>query len=536
MERRLSVVAATLLARWREDLRALGLWAIAAAVALSAASGYALVSRPSGAKAAPKAHRKAVGHGKVRRHHAKHVKRHKAVRVHRVRRVNRRRYLLPATSPARLQRSAAAGLAHVLYVNSSHGVVATAQRVGRWRGLIAAEARGSGFSANTLEGIVFLESGGYSDAIAGSDPVAASGLTQIVAETGAGFLHMRVDLRRSRKLTYRINRALARGKVGRADRLAAIRRSVDQRFDPGASVRAMVRYLTVARGYLGRDDLSVASYHMGIGNLQGVIARWADAPLSASTARIVRADRLSYAKLFFTSSPDRHPRAWARLNTLNDDTRNYYWKVLAAERIMWLYRHNPRALQADEWLQGQKNSAEEVLHPRTRTWRFTRPKDIVHAERRHALLRIPGSSRKTHLAISPFLGQMAHRVRHDRRIYRALRPGALSVLLYIGERVHQLSGARQPLLITSAVRDLRYQNALKRVNENAARSYSLHTTGYAFDLARSYQNSRQAAALQFVLDRLQALDLIAFIKEPEAIHVAVASNAARRLRLLRAEA
>ena len=127
---------------------------------------------------------------------------------------------------------------------------------------------------------------------------------------------------------------------------------------------------------------------------------------------------------------------------------------------------------------------------------------------------------------------MAHRVRHDRRIYRALRPGALSILLYIGERVHQLSGARQPLLITSAVRDLRYQNALKRVNENAARSYSLHTTGYAFDLARSYQNSRQAAALQFVLDRLQALDLIAYIKEPEAIHVAVASHAARRLRLL----
>ena len=110
--------------------------------------------------------------------------------------------------------------------------------------MIAAEARGSGFSANTLEGIVFLESGGYSDAIAGSDPVAASGLTQIVAETGAGFLHMRVDLRRSRKLTYRINRALARGKVGRADRLAAIRRRSTSASTPRGRRRAMVRYLT----------------------------------------------------------------------------------------------------------------------------------------------------------------------------------------------------------------------------------------------------------------------------------------------------
>jgi len=38
-----------------------------------------------------------------------------------------------------------------------------------------------------------------------------------------------------------------------------------------------------------------------------------------------------------------------------------------------------------------------------------------------------------------------------------------------------------------------------------------------------------------VLDRLEALNMIAYIKEPEAIHVAVASNAARRLRLLQAD-
>ena len=137
--------------------------------------------------------------------------------VHR-RRITHRRVHRP-TLAARLQRDAAHGLAHVLFANSSNGAVATAQRVARYRNLIEAEARGSGFSADTLEGIVFLESGGYSDAIAGSDPVAASGLTQIVAQTGAGFLHMRVDLRRSRKLTYRIRRLEARGKSRRADRL-----------------------------------------------------------------------------------------------------------------------------------------------------------------------------------------------------------------------------------------------------------------------------------------------------------------------------
>jgi Family of unknown function (DUF5715) len=524
-----SELASALLARWQEDLRALGYWAAAAAVVLGAASAYALVRQPSGARAASPAHH----HGTVKRHrhHARRL--HRKTRLH-VRRARRR--FVRSSATGRLQRGAAAGLAHVLYANSSNGAAATAERVARYRKLIEAESRGSGFSANTLEGIVFLESGGYSDAIAGSDPVAASGLTQIVAQTGAGFLHMHVDLRRSRKLTFRIRRLEARGKVRRADRLAAIRRRVDQRFEPADALAATVRYLQIARGYLGRNDLAVASYHMGIGNLQGVIARWAGAPLSAPTTRLVRADRISYAKLFFTSSPDRHARAWARLNALSDDTRNYYWKVLSAERIMWLYRHDPRTLAAEEWLQGRKNSAEEVMHPRTHTWRFARPKDIARAERRHTLVPLPPSSRKTYIAVSPFLGQMAHRLHRRRSLYRALRPGALDVLLYIGERVHELSGSKRPLRVTSAVRDLRYQSLLKRVNENAARSYSLHTTGYAFDLARSYSGRRQAAALQFVLDRLQALDLIAYIKEPEAIHITVASHAGRRLRALRADA
>ena len=91
-------------------------------------------------------------------------------------------------------------------------------------------------------------------------------------------------------------------------------------------------------------------------------------------------------------------------------------------------------------------------------------------------------------------------------------------------------------MVTSALRDERYQRLLRRVNVNAAPSYSLHTTGYAFDLVRKYGSRRQAAALQFVLDRLQALNLIACVKERDAIHVTVATGAGRRLRALLADA
>jgi hypothetical protein len=67
-------------------------------------------------------------------------------------------------------------------------------------------------------------------------------------------------------------------------------------------------------------------------------------------------------------------------------------------------------------------------------------------------------------------------------------------------------------------------------NIEATRAYSLHTTGYAFDIERHYANGAQAHAFQFLLDRLQALDLIAWVREPEAIHITVSSSATGALR------
>jgi hypothetical protein len=431
-----------------------------------------------------------------------------------------------------LAQAASLGLAHPLFTRSPGGAYGTAARVAQWRGLIEHEARGSGFSPAVLEGVIFLESAGRSDAIAGSDPAAASGLTQIVASTGAGFLHMRVELAKSRRLTWAIDRAYAHGRVHRAHLLEAKRRRVDQRFDPADAIAGTVRYLESARRWLGRDDLAVASYHMGIGNLQGVIARWSGS--HASTAAVVRSRGLSWSKLYFGMSPDRHAAAWRRLDSLDDDTQNYLWKVLAAERIMWLYRHDPRELAAQDWLQARKSSGEEVLHPSSRTPQFATPNAIARAWKRGALERIPRDWHRTHVKAGRYLGQMASRLGRRRALYAGLRPVALEALLTIGRRTFEISHDRTPLLVGSAVRDERYQRVLARHNTNATHSYSMHTTGFAFDLIRSYGSKRQAAALQFELDRLQALDVIQYIKEPGNIHVAVASDAGRKLRLLRA--
>jgi hypothetical protein len=81
--------------------------------------------------------------------------------------------------------------------------------------------------------------------------------------------------------------------------------------------------------------------------------------------------------------------------------------------------------------------------------------------------------------------------------------------------------------MTSAVRDERYQALLADSNPEATSEYSLHTTGYAFDVLRRYPSRSQAVAFQFLLDRLQSLNLIAWVREPAAIHITAAKDAGK---------
>ena len=410
-----------------------------------------------------------------------------------------------------LDSSAARAFDRGFFTSSPGGVGATAARVAQWRPLVLRAARRSGFGANVLEALVFVESSGRADVVAGRH----AGLTQLSPAT-ARRAHLRVALRRSRALTRRIDRADARGATVTARQLRRWRARYDQRFAPGRSLRATVRYLVRARRALGGADLAVAAYHSGIGRIRGAVRAFGGEGTP------------SYAELYFGSAPRRHRATWLRLAATGD----YYWKVLAAKRLMRLYRTDPSALSYEAGLQARKNSAEEVLHPRYRTSRFASPRAIARAWRHHVLRTIPRNPRRTHVALAASFGDQAHKLGRSRRLYRGLRPATLDVLLYIGRHVHSLSGARKPLILTSALRDNRYQRVLMRVNANAARTYSLHTTGYAFDIARAYGSARQAAAFEFVLDRLQAVNAIAFIRESAAIHVAVASDARRKLRLL----
>jgi len=403
------------------------------------------------------------------------------------------------------------GFAHPLYAFSPGGAAASAERTARWRPQIEAAAAQAGVSADTLEGMVFLESAGRSNAVAGDgrDLSVAVGLTQILAETGQNLLGMRIDLDRSEKLTARIERAFERGRTQRARDLRRARARIDERFDPGKALAATARYLQFARGELERADLAVVSYHMGVGNLRNVLDLYGD-------------DDVSYAQLYFDATPRAHPEAYAELLDLGDDSSTYLWRVGAAQDIMALWRTDPSRLERLQALHDEKNSSEEVLRPESETAVFADGEDLEDAYASGDLLALDGERlRAGGLRLDRDMGELARDLDRSRRLYRGLRPEALAVALYLGTGVQQISGD-DPLFVTSTARDRDYQDALlEDGNGEATRDYSLHTTGFAFDVERRYVSGRQSQAFQFMLDRLQSLDVIAWVREPAAIHITV---------------
>ncbi len=407
---------------------------------------------------------------------------------------------------AAFQARVIAGEGHVLFTASPGGALATAARVAKLRPLIDSATANSGVEPNILEAIVFLESAGRPDAMAGNDPAVASGLTQILAQTGQSLLGMHIDLAASGRLTAQIDRASGNDQAAVAARLERRRAAVDDRFNPRKALAATVRYLRLAQRRFGRPDLAVESYHMGIGNLQHVLELYDGGK------------PVSYTRLYFDTGPDRHAAAFNLLASFGDDSSLYYWRILGAAQIMRLYRADRPALARLASLQVASGSSAEVLHPPDRTPAFSGPDALYDAYAKHELVRLPSNASQLGLSYSAGIGAEAKALKVPVALYRGLRPAAVDLLVELAARVRTLSGGAGRLIVTSAVTDSRYQSALGGADRSA-------TTGYSFTIARRYVNRSQAAAFQAMLDRLQALNVIAWERFTGVIEVTVASDA-----------
>jgi hypothetical protein len=405
---------------------------------------------------------------------------------------------------------AGAGNARPLFVLSPGGVVATARRVGAFRRAIDRATAGSGIDPSLVEGLVFLESAGRPQAIAGSDPADAAGLTQILAATGQSLLGMHINLASSRRLTRQIDAVASGARAGRLGPLLARRAAVDDRFDPTKELAGTVRYLKIAEQQFGRTDLAIESYHMGIGNLHQVLDAY-------DGGRAV-----PYAQLYFDSAPTRHADAYRQLSSFGDDSWTYYWRVLAAVSIMKLYRTDRAALSRLSALQFADDAGGAALHPTVKP--FADPAALAAAYQAHAIVPLPSNAAALGLVIDPVMGTGAKAVGAPRSLYRGLRPEALRFLIELAAQVRRVSGLRAaPLRIQSTVTD-------ERLADQAGISDPPAATGWAFSVERRYVAPAQAVAFQAILDRLQSLNLIAWAREPDVIRITVATDAVSWLR------
>ena len=359
---------------------------------------------------------------------------------------------------------ATTGFSDVVYEKSPGGVVQTARRTARWRPLVERAAKAYGVDPNTLEALVFLESAGRPDVVAGGDLEGAVGLTQILASTATDLLGLHVDLARSRSLTARIAKATSDRQVGR---LYRARRKADQRFDPKFSLEAAARYLKQAKDKFGRDDLAVATYHMGMGNLSTILGRYGESDPS-------------YTRLYFDSAPMRKPSAYALLSSLGDDSSTYYWKIRAAQEIMRLNRDNPQQLEHLAKLDAQGGAGERRLYPNG----------------------APDSNSDTRKPPA-YLTALGLSMRGDARTDYAPDPGTESVLAYIGAGTKAISG-QEPLTVTSA-------------------------HGIRIEVRRRYISRKQALAFEYTLDRLQAWNLIAWGRGETTLAIVVSPDATKVL-------
>ena len=198
---------------------------------------------------------------------------------------------------------------------------------------------------------------------------------------------------------------------------------------------------------------------------------------------------------------------------------------------MRLYRDDRTELERLIALHGAKGSAEEVLHPPGSVPQFADPGQLRAAWDDGQIIAFPDKPAVTGLKRDRSMGELAGRLEQPAGLYRGLRPEALAMALYIGAQVRALSGDAPLTSPRPCATRPTSASSSRATARRPATSPCTRRAGRSTSTAR-YVSRRQALAFQNVLDRLAVLGGITWVREPDAIHVTVSSEAKTLLPLL----
>ena len=398
---------------------------------------------------------------------------------------------------------------------------------------------------------IMLESGGDPDALSSA---AAAGAAQWLAGTARG-AGLPVDLRASNQLTARItatrcriawieylrrpdarpdapgapasalpDAALLPSLNSELETLRENRRRVDARYDPRRAIFAQTRYLLRIYAKFPSPDWLFQAYHGGEAGAAKTLRLYLGKSWPGTVDAAIRTGAdgapLTFDTLYFTTSPGFHAEAFSYLYGRSDDHRHYWYKLLAAEQVLEVYRKSPEAFHK-EWesnLPGRR--IEAYWYPEAAAETIPNLQALKNRAGLATVLDQPG------LVVRPAQDDPV-----NSGSYQVLRPAAKGALLEIVAAFRRNGGMNSletgDLTLTQEYVDRARvlhppkpprppifppdPDADQCIGGGPARRFDYHTVGLVFDIFRP-KDERDRKILAYTFDRLEALGLLSAIE------------------------
>jgi hypothetical protein len=191
----------------------------------------------------------------------------------------------------------------ILKANNYEDILKICDNVKQYRQTVETYSKARNVNPNYIMGMIFVESKGDKEAY--NTTTGATGLLQFLTDTAKDF-------------------------------------NISNRNSPTKSINGATKFISHYKKYLGKEDFAVESFHMGYGNMCHLIdlfshpERYKEHP-----KEIIINKNLTYPKLYFKIKQDANSEMYKFLfNELEDQSAEYYFKVLAATSLLKVY-NNP---------------------------------------------------------------------------------------------------------------------------------------------------------------------------------------------------
>jgi hypothetical protein len=369
-------------------------------------------------------------------------------------------------------------------------------------------AQRSGFSADLLEAIAYLESWGDPKA---ESPTGPKGIMQITAAT-ARAMGLRVVSATRYKVTRERVSVPGKGKskfktvTHKTPYIVTVR---DDRLVPERAIPAAASYLAGMVQKFGGLDWAIFAYHCG----PGCVAEMQDL---TRRAHGIPKDEITVPRMFFSCNP-----AWNRelyeaiqQQMQRDWSPTYYFRIMRAEQLLAMYRRDPAGFEslAEEY-RSDFQTAGRAPH-RLAVW--LRRDDMIF--RNCDDIRLDVGKRLVKALDRP--GYFGYKLSvssdspADTEYFSQASPAALGTLTYIAfetrrlfDEMHPKEEKFQPLDVVSLVEPEEFARHM------GTREALFHCSGQVFDIDYSSLPPTELECLRFVLSDLGWEGFLGFVEE-----------------------